>query len=565
MWPPRLLLSLVALHTVAAWDSRALVPRSDLVTLPIHSLQARDNDNNNATHAGLAPVSFSSDRQSYTVIIRIGEINFRVALDTGSSDLWVVSSECETAECRRVPRYPLAYQSPTFVIINGNETQFEARYADGTAASGFLAKERVQFPNINVTDQVFGLASQSDLSFADQTSGILGLGFPRLTSFPNVTNSAPFFPTLAQRGLLDYPLFALSLTRNNSGSLSIGAIDASIVKDASDIAWNNVASFSPFPTERGATEPSYLQWAIPLSGFSVNNTANEPIPTYPRIHGGATLALIDVGSAGIHGPVQDVSRIYSAIEGARIVDPAIGQWAIPCDTDVPMSFAFGSRNYTLLPQDYIIGRASGNPNLCLSWPRAQPPSADGIDWQFGTPFLRTIYSIYSFGINTKEPPLIGFYSIRNETLLSTTLQTPEEIASFLSENGHPVETTLPNVILPTPSYTTPAYAFNTTASAGIGAIYSTQLATSTYNGLFAGQTTVSNISAIPTIAPLATHTITDSAGKVNTVVSAQSQLPSDLTLGVPAGWIVSGSLCTLYIPSYYWTVLLAILSILYAT
>ena len=39
--------------------------------------------------------------------------------------------------------------------------------------------------------------------------------------------------------------------------------------------------------------------------------------------------------------------------------------------------------YELHPADYIIGPASGDPNLCLSWPRALPPSADGIDWQLG--------------------------------------------------------------------------------------------------------------------------------------------------------------------------------------
>jgi hypothetical protein len=37
----------------------------------------------------------------------------------------------------------------------------------------------------------------------------------------------------------------------------------------------------------------------------------------------------------------------------------------------------------LEPTDYIIGPAEGNPDLCLSWPKASPPSADGIDWLLG--------------------------------------------------------------------------------------------------------------------------------------------------------------------------------------
>jgi hypothetical protein len=69
----------------------------------------------------------------------------------------------------------------------------------------------------------------------------MGLGFPRLSGISSsvVTNCAfgcketqtaakfppqatPFFPSLAQKGVLDYPLFGLSLTNNASGSLSFG-------------------------------------------------------------------------------------------------------------------------------------------------------------------------------------------------------------------------------------------------------------------------------------------------------------------------------------------------------
>jgi hypothetical protein len=40
--------------------------------------------------------------------------------------------------------------------------------------------------------------------------------------------------------------------------------------------------------------------------------------------------------------------------------------------------------FVLEPTDYIIGPAEGNPDLCLSWPKAAPPSADGVDWLLGT-------------------------------------------------------------------------------------------------------------------------------------------------------------------------------------
>lgn len=53
-----------------------------------------------------------------------------------------------------------------------------------------------------------------------------------------------------------------------------------------------------------------------------------------------------------------------------------------------------NNTFVLQPSDYLIGATAGNPDLCLCWPRASPPSADGIDWQLGTPFLRTVYSVW---------------------------------------------------------------------------------------------------------------------------------------------------------------------------
>ena len=78
----------------------------------------------------------------------------------------------------------------------------------------------------------------------------------------------PFFTNLAAGGWLEYPLFAFSLTMNSSGTLTLGAIDASVVKNPALISWNQVVQFPPFAAE--SNESSYLEWAIPIAGFSVN-------------------------------------------------------------------------------------------------------------------------------------------------------------------------------------------------------------------------------------------------------------------------------------------------------
>lgn len=528
-------------------------PRSNPISVPVYLIsrgslvKANDTNHTNATlldtasggaaRAGITSLAWTSDRQSYYTLIKIGDIFFRIALDTASSDLWIMSTACQSKACRSVPRYPLLYQSPTFVPVANNATPYQASYADGTAASGFVAIESVELANLTTPRQAFGMVTSCNVSFTDEVSGIMGLGFPRLSSIPSSVNATSFFAGLAQRGLLDYPLFGISLTRNMSGSLTIGAVDSSVVQNASQINWNKVVEFAPFNTE--SASPSYLQWAIPISGVAVGGTRLNPQPTYPSVTKNQSYALFDIGTSGIYGPYTDVSRLFALVDGARLVDESTGgQWVVPCDTTATISLFFGAHGYILQPTDYLIGPASGDPYLCLAWPRATIPSSDGIDWQIGTAFLRTVYTVFSFGINTKESPMIGLYSLNNG---ANSTETPAVVASFLSSESATIATTLPNFVMPSPTYTTPPYGFNSSIPAPVGGIVPSGLATSTYSPILG--LSVFNVTALPTISPLPTLMtliITNSYGQLTTSISTDAM--AAVTLGVPPGWNGCGTL-----------------------
>jgi len=434
-------------------------------------------------------------------------------------------------------------------VVNNNQTLFKAVYADRTVASGFVARESVQLANLTLPDQVFAVVTDSNVTMLDNVSGIMGLGFPRLSGIPSsVTNSTPFFPALAQQGILDYPLFGLSLTKNASGSLSFGAIDTTIVKNVSKIGWNQIVEFSPIGAESNVS--SYLHWVTPLSAFAVNGQKISPIPTYANVTGNSSLALFDIGTSGIYGPYQDVERLFDQIPGARLVDD--GLWAIPCDTVVPMTFTFGQQTYTLEPTDYLIGPASGNPKTCLTWPRALSPSADGIDWQFGGPFLRTVYSVFSYGINSKEAPRIGFYALNNAT---ETVEA-SAVAAYLASASATVATTLPNSLLSTPAFSTPSYGFNSSIPASTGGIVTSALATSTYSPIF-GQK-AAKVTSLPAITPDPTITTITSTNAQGEVTTTTSTLEPTITLGVPPDFISAAS--ALRIPSIFSVVPVLVLS-----
>lgn len=86
---------------------------------------------------------------------------------------------------------------------------------------------------------------------------------------------------------------------------------------------------------------------------------------------------------------------------------------IPCTSSATLTFSFGYATATvyqvptdecdsdgtafvLQPSDYIIGPAAGDRSLCLSWPKALPPSADGIDWQLGKINHCTLLTTFKF-------------------------------------------------------------------------------------------------------------------------------------------------------------------------
>ncbi|KAG1747192.1 uncharacterized protein EDB91DRAFT_1048508, partial [Suillus paluster] len=152
-----------------------------------------------------------------------------------------------------------------------------------------------------------GVVTNSNITLVDEVSGILGLGFQRQSEISaSATNATSFCSTLAQQGILEYPLFGLSLTRNATGTLTLGqsppgAIDVSVAQNLSQ-----VVPFSPVCTQTNTS--GYFYWAIPLSSF-----AYTPQPTYPCPTGNTFywMCLCHSGTPGLYGPYQDVSSRVS--------------------------------------------------------------------------------------------------------------------------------------------------------------------------------------------------------------------------------------------------------------
>lgn len=149
------------------------------------------------------------------------EQNFKVVLDTGSSNLWVPSNKCMSIACflhrKFNPEESKSYKA--------NGTDFEIRYGSGSL-KGIVGQDTLAIDDLHVKNQLFAEAtSEPGLAFAfGKFDGILGLGYDTIS----VNDIPPPFYNLIDQGLLDEPVFSFYLTDEQSGKESqavFGGID----------------------------------------------------------------------------------------------------------------------------------------------------------------------------------------------------------------------------------------------------------------------------------------------------------------------------------------------------
>src|SRR5260221_1414278 len=100
-----------------------------------------------------------------------------IYIDTGSSDLWVISDACNTTECKatNMPVYPSADIQPAGGSVN-------LLYGDsltGTHASGPDARDVIAVAGLSMPQQAFAAISDTNNpGVIYGLNGIFGLGFP---------------------------------------------------------------------------------------------------------------------------------------------------------------------------------------------------------------------------------------------------------------------------------------------------------------------------------------------------------------------------------------------------
>ncbi|KAJ7761105.1 aspartic peptidase domain-containing protein [Mycena metata] len=463
----------------------------------------------------------------YSVPIQLGGTTTTVNLDTGSSDLWVISSNCVANACAKskgttVTRIPVS----TLKTIGGNVTM---RYGDsktGTYASGSIAMTTAAIAGVSIANQLFAAIDDTTNSVVKfGAAGIFGLGFPsesqvqaaavlhesgKTSTTDNFIASSyaagPLISRIAQTGALQMPMFSISLQRSTidisgKGALTLGTLPPGV--DNSSLTWVPVRLYSP--AEGGLAPPTFapnevypLRWEIDLDGVLVDGVEipASKIPATGGISSTRMSALIDTGNSLLRGPSDVVDNILSTM--SPDYEPTVPNSAtLACAKAHNLTFKIGGKLFPIDPRDLITPQSKNEASTCVvnSIVETDAPGIGALfRWSLGDPFMKSNLVVFHYGNLThpsQDPPRIGFLS-----------QVPSNAAALLTqavqdavEDGGQFENTL--VLAPTDVAATEA---QVTVVASAGSLQAAKL-TATHTPAVHKTT-----HAVPTHTPVTTHT-----------------------------------------------------------
>ncbi|PWW74908.1 Asp-domain-containing protein [Tuber magnatum] len=292
--------------------------------------------------------------------------SFKVVLDTGSSNLWVPSSQCGSIACYLHSKY----DSTSSSTYKANGTSFEIRYGSGSL-SGFVSQDHIGIGDLEIKHQTFAEAtSEPGLAFAfGRFDGILGLGYDSIS----VNRIVPPFYEMINQGLLDKPVFAFYLGGTGDESEAIfGGIDEDHYE----------GKLIKLPVRRKA------YWEVEFEAITFGKSTAQFENTG---------AIVDTGTSLIALPSTLAELLNKEIGAKKGFN---GQYSVECekrDSLPDLTFTLTGHNFTITAYDYILEVQGSCISAFMGMDFPEPIGPLAI---LGDAFLRKYYSVYDLGDNT---------------------------------------------------------------------------------------------------------------------------------------------------------------------
>ncbi|KAJ0108749.1 acid protease [Diaporthe amygdali] len=350
---------------------------------------------------------------TFEVEIQINNQTFYVIPDTGSSDLWVPVADFQCvhpASNYEIPQeechFANMFQVPNTTEYVANQT-FGVQYGTGIAL-GKVAYTNVTLNGIKIEHQKIGLVDRSSDMGDGIGSGVLGLGFPSLTSAhpgSELDNSTlllnravydPVFVGMYKQGLVaPWYSFAIERPLKNSttgpgGWLGLGELPP--------VAHSDVWATKPIEVTEGL--PDVLTGRvrqITLMTLTVDGITwgSSPSTGSHTTNSTAFQAVVDTGNHLNLLPTTIAEAVNNAFSPPGVFDADSRVYNVHCNATPPeFGVVLDGKTFWHQNEDLIYRRVDGP---CFS---SIAPTAEGDDVGLnflGDAFLRNVVSVFDFG------------------------------------------------------------------------------------------------------------------------------------------------------------------------
>ncbi|KAF2864308.1 acid protease [Piedraia hortae CBS 480.64] len=323
-----------------------------------------------AASSGSVEADPEAHESSYLCPVTLGSgSTLHLDFDTGSSDLWVFSSQLPSSTSKD---HRLYNPSSGGQKLQGHT--WKIGYADGSGASGDVFADKVTIGGVTATRQAVEAATSVSSHFASRKNndGLVGLAFSSINTV-KPKRQLTFFDTI--KDSLPQKLFACALRHKAPGSFDFGHLDHSRYKGQ--------IQYVPVDDSQGF-------WAFDAGAFSVGNGHSS---------GKIGKAIADTGTTLMFVPQNAASAYYGQVSGARY-DKSQGGYIFPCSSQLPpFNVQIGSQTISISGE--LINYAPHGNGMCFG---GIQPSKQTLNI-FGDIFLKAVYAVFDM---TQDRPRLGF-------------------------------------------------------------------------------------------------------------------------------------------------------------
>lgn len=341
------------------------------------------------SEAGEVTAEDQQNDSEYLCPVQIGTPaqTLKLDFDTGSSDLWVWSTELPSSVTSQGAGHTIFNPTKSSTFQNQSGSTWKISYGDSSSASGTVGTDNVSIGGLTIQNQAVELANKmSDQFVQGAGDGLLGLAWGSINTVTPTQVQTPVENMISQQ---DIPQTAELFTANlgswrdssdpdkGVSFYTFGYIDQDVVS-----ASGQEIAYTPVDNSQGFW--MFDSTSATVNGQTISQSGNTAIADT-----GTTLALVADATC---------QAIYNAIPGAQYDSTQQG-WTFPSSTTADqlpvVTFAVGDNQFAVQKED--LGFADAGNGMIYGGIQSRGSMTFDI---LGDTFLKSIYAIFDQG-NTR--------------------------------------------------------------------------------------------------------------------------------------------------------------------